>query len=178
MAPTTNRTIRYLSATAAALVVSSSLMAIAVRSWRKSIAYRHHQQEQEWSGDRHLDRLFRRILRSALVQPENRPRYRHRHADVRWAKAHRRHKTREVCRIKTKSFSTITVIAGRSLARFAARSGLEIGIGVVRRSNLDGRAAEDLARRTLLRRIRYELCTKHLTDHNHRPRTWRMHAGA
>ena len=102
MALIKNRTIRYLSITAAALVVSSSLMTMPSAAGERASAYRHHQQEQEWSGDRHLDRLFRRILRSALVQPENRPRYRHRHADVRWAKAHRRHKTREVCRIKTK----------------------------------------------------------------------------
>ena len=102
MALIKNRTIRYISTTVAALVVSFSLMVMPSAAGERASAYRHHQQEQKWSGDRHVDRLFWRILRSVLVQPENHPRYRHRHADVRWAKAHRRHKTREVCRIKTK----------------------------------------------------------------------------
>ena len=102
MALINNRAIRYICTTVSALVVSSSLMAMPSAAGERAFAYRHHQQEQEWSGDRHVDQLFRRILRSVLAQPENYPRYRHRHADVRWAKAHRRHKTREVCRIKTK----------------------------------------------------------------------------
>tara|TARA_E500000331_G_scaffold348335_1_gene389795 strand:- start:652 stop:1047 length:396 start_codon:yes stop_codon:yes gene_type:complete len=97
-----NRTIRYISTTVSALVVSSSLLAMPSAAGERASVYRHHQQEREWSGDRHVDRLFRRILRSVLVHPENHLRYRHRHADVRWAKAHRRHKTREVCRIKAK----------------------------------------------------------------------------
>lgn len=102
MAFTNSRTIRYLAATTAALVVSSSLMAMPSAASDRASAYRHHQQEQQWSGDRHMDRLFQRILRSVLVQPNDRQRYRPRHTDVRWAKAHRRHKTREVCRTKTK----------------------------------------------------------------------------
>ena len=97
-----NRTIRYISTTVSALVVSSSLLAMPSAAGERASVYRHHQQEREWSGDRHVNRLFRRILRSVLVHPENHLRYRHRHADVRWAKAHRRHKTREVCRIKAK----------------------------------------------------------------------------
>jgi hypothetical protein len=102
MAPTTNRTIRYLTAIAAALVVSSSLMAMPSAAGDRASAYRHHQQEQHWSGDQHMDRLFRRILRSVLVQPDDRRRYRHRHTDVRWAKTPRRQKTREVCSTKSK----------------------------------------------------------------------------
>ncbi len=102
MAFINNRAIRYIFTTVSALVVSSSLLAMPSAAGERASVYRHHQQEREWSGDRHVDRLFRRILRSVLVHPENHLRYRHRHADVRWAKAHRRHKTREVCRIKAK----------------------------------------------------------------------------
>lgn len=102
MALINNRTIRFLTGTAAALVLGSSLMVTPSAAGDRASLYRHHQQEQQWSNDRNIDHLFRRILTSILVQPDDRQRYRHRHADVRWAKAPRRQMTREVCRTKSK----------------------------------------------------------------------------